>query len=539
MRQIVAAVCVLGAAECMGAQSGLPVPQYDLRVTLRQTRPRLSGEAVITLPSNTSDSVTFALGQHFRVLSVELREGSNFVRASRVDSVLRPHTRAGWGTVSWTAHGRAGAPATVIRVRYALDSAATAFVFGVSDDVVFGSGINTAWYPQIEEGTLSPSGRPRTLRSIGVLAFDLPQGFSVYTSGMQRAGRYHITKPAWFTFAAARYHVSSREAPNRRLPAATYFLKPRASSAEYTTKALQVLEVLEREFGPYPFDRFAIVEVPAELADRAGFAGASTDGCILATPDFLDQQFNSAYYGHEIGHLWWGVTVRTSGARGAWMLSEGMAQYGGLRAVEAIDGAAAAEEFRRNEHPGYLSQGGRNYFRTVAAGHDAPLADLPLDAQWSRDIVDSKGFMAWHALSQEIGAPVFQSALNAVVRDYNTPRVAWETFLEYVSRASGSDLSWFYAQWFARTGAPELSAELEPGRRAVLVRQSGDIYRLTVDLALAGPGCPRRYRTQIAQADQRVPLPPGCRADSVTIDPEYHVLRWTPELRAEFPIRNR
>lgn len=59
------------------------------------------------------------------------------------------------------------------------------------------------------------------------------------------------------------------------------------------------------------------------------------------------------------------------------MLSEGIAQYGALRAVEAIMGADAVRTFRKHEYPGYFGQGGELYFRTVAQGHDAPLADLP------------------------------------------------------------------------------------------------------------------------------------------------------------------
>ena len=67
---------------------------------------------------------------------------------------------------------------------------------------------------------------------------------------------------------------------------------------------------------------------------------------MLATSDFLDQPFNTAYYGHEVGHQWWGALVRVNGTSGVWMLQEGLAQYCSLRAVEIIEGAEKAKQYR-------------------------------------------------------------------------------------------------------------------------------------------------------------------------------------------------
>jgi aminopeptidase N len=377
----------------------------------------------------------------------------------------------------------------------------------------------------------------------------VPEGVTLYALGTpslssaaranQRRYAFAVNTPAYFNFAAGRFHVrQSLPSTDGTPPTATYYLTRRDPAASYVTQSLAVLRVLAAEFGAYPFPSFALVEIPSGLAERAGFAGASAEGAIFTTSQYLDQPFNAAYYGHEIGHQWWGVTIRPTGPRGTWMLSEGMAQYGALRAVEAIAGADAARTFRQREYPGYFGHGGELYFRTVAEGHDAPLADLPIGEEWSRDIADSKGFMVLNALANEMGRDRLRAAAREILRDFRDRRLSWDDFLAVVTRAAGRDMSWFYTQWFDRTGAPELVAERIDSTREVRVRQPRDPYRLTVELAIFGAGCGKRSRITVAASEERVLLPGGCRADSLVVDPDYQILRWTPELRARFDRRD-
>lgn len=531
------------ASAVAAAQSPPPaLPHYAITVRLQPTAPRLSAVATVDLPVPDTGHPSFVLAEMFTLKSVEVFDGRAY-RPVRMDSTFLPGTRPGWGNVRWQtpeelARPPRGARSLPVRVRYQLDTAATALVFGVEDSITFASGINTAWYPQIEDGSSAIAGRVRTKRGTGALKFEVPEGVTVYALGTGRRHAFEVDTPAYFNFAAARFHVrQSLPSSDGTPPAATYYLTSRDAAASYVTQSLAVLRALVAEFGAYPFPRFALVEIPSGLAERAGFAGASADGAIFTTSQYLDQPFNPAYYGHEIGHQWWGVTIRPAGPRGTWMLSEGMAQYGALRAVEAIAGASAALTFRRHEYPGYFGQGGELYFRTVAQGHDAPLADLPPGEEWSRDIADSKGFMALNVLANEMGRDRLRAAFREILRDFRDRRLSWDDFLTVVTRAAGRDMSWFFTQWFDRPGAPELIAEPMDSARQILVRQPRDPYRLTVDLAVLGPGCGQRLPITVSASEERVPLPAGCRADSLVIDPDYQILRWTPELRARFDRR--
>lgn len=566
-RALVAAFLALAGRALMsqggGAVTAADLPRYDVTVTLQPIARSIEVSGTMRLPPSAvpRDSLEIALSERFSDLHVEVIEPAASAGAASLRAVVRPYARPGWGTTTWHIQPARLIPAgepVALRFTYrgAGDLSANVFSIGATS---FGAGIATAWYPEVEETEPHPAGRLRGLRGTGELTFIVPSPFVVHATGRPIGSpvdsargvyRFLVLRPTYLSFAAGRYVVISRArstgATDRTLPTAAYFLRRRPTAREYARRSLQVLRALEREFGTYPFDHFAIVEVPEADAERAGFAGASVDGFILATPTFLDQPFNTAYYGHEISHQWWGVTVRPTGARGAWMLSEGMAQYGSLRAVEALDGPGQARRYRMADYPGYLDQGGGIYWRLAGAMHDAPLANLPPEGALPRLLADSKGFLVWDVLAHEVGRDRFRAILADVVHRYTTRRLTWDEFLGEVSRGAGRDLGWFYRQWFDRSGAPAWRVQrLEgPGRTRdtggtldtvrALVVQDTPAYRLRVPVRLHGGGCPRTLQYLVLKGEQTlVTIHARCHVDSLVLDPAHEVVHWTPALRAE------
>ena len=152
------------------------------------------------------------------------------------------------------------------------------------DAVSFGSGINTSWYPQVEDGRSLSVGGVRTKRVTGTMQFEVPVGTVVHAVGAPNArgtrpGRFafDVNRPSHFNFAAGRFHVRSSVSAEGGPPALTYYLAPRDSAGTYAKLSLAVLRALSEEFGPYPYDRFAIIERPTDLAQRAGFGDASVE----------------------------------------------------------------------------------------------------------------------------------------------------------------------------------------------------------------------------------------------------------------------
>ena len=298
--------------------------------------------------------------------------------------------------------------------------------------------------------------------------------------------------------------------------------------------------MLTEEFGPYPYDEFAIAEVPNDKAEQAGFAGASMAGFMLADTADLDEPFNLAYYAHEIGHQWWGNLVTQTGARGASILNEGLAQFGSLQAVETLEGETKAEQYRRDGYPGYNPQQcGVGYLMLSESGLDHRLLDLPRSLV-SHTLADSKGFLVLDALSRTIGRENFRKGLHAMTSDFAFRSIAWEDFVGAVQRASGQDLGWFWEQWFGRTGAPDwqLAWKQDAAGLHVSITQPEPLYRAEIQVEAKGVNyetASRQVRLEGAQTEFTWAI--SFRAASVELDPHFLVLHWLPGLRAKAQAR--
>jgi hypothetical protein len=509
---------------------------------------RLEVTGTIRLPATNAvrDSIEFSLSELMTDFQVEVVGPATAAGRAITEKVtVRPYSRPGWGTATWRVHFPhpiSGGQPAVLRFTYSGGGAQTSFIFSLESEVCFGAGIGTAWYPEIEDGEVQSDGKLRGLRGTGSLKFFVPPGYVLESQGTSLSKpeeisrgefRFKIDDPVFFAFAAGRYTVQQGHG---RIPTALYLLKPRDNAKSYLTGSEKVLEALVNEFGPYPHPEFAILEVPSEQADRAGFSGASLEGFMLSNTDFLDRDFNTAFFGHEISHQWWGNLIRSKTVQGRWIMSEGMAQFGSLRAVETIEGAAAAERYRRTGYPDYISdQDALGYFTLIAKGTDHRLSDLPQDGDLSRVLSDSKGFIVWDMLSREVGRRQFSRTLHSFLRAHANQRVDWNELLRVIEKAAGRNLRWFYDQWFERTGAPDfqLSWKQEGGRLRVGIAQPSPYYQATLEIEANNKEGRRLIRkVRVSEAQTSFSFPINFPVEAVVLDPHYFVLRWTPEYRA-------
>lgn len=503
-------------------------PRYELEIKLDPDQHWLEGRGTLWIPATDQprDFIRLGLGENMRDLVVEVMEPKECAGAIALDPGFPIGGANGW-VVRPAKPFPAGRPA---RLRFAWQGGEkSSFVFYLGPEGSFASGINTAWYPMLENGL-----------GAGTLRITVPAGLIVHANGLQRGSQqeraqgvfhYESVTPSFFTFVAGKYTVTRREGA---IPVSVYLLKPRAGVDEYVEGCRKSIEVLSNEFGPYPSGEFAIVETPEAQARAAGFTGASVTGFILVTGEFLDQRFNFAYYGHEIAHQWWGNLIRRAGTRGNWMLNEAMAQYGSLRVVETLEGAAAAERYRRTGYPGYIEdQSGLGYLKVLAAGRDFPLSNIPDNA--SRTLADGKGFQVLDLLSRTVGRDNFRRILREFTERHAFQRVTWDEFLQAIERGAGRNLQWFYDQWFERTGAPEWQLSwLQEGETVRgEITQAQPYYRATLEVrAESREGQKQSLTVEVEGAKTEFTLPVKFAAQTVVLDPHFQVLRWTPEFRA-------
>ena len=531
------------------SNTGTPVysstgtPVYKLTIRLVPDGPHLEVSGTIQLPpvDAARSSIELSLSELMNDFNVDVVSPAVSLGAVKLDQTHRPESRSGWGVINWRITPAQPFPANepvVLRFSYARETGGSSFVFSLGKEVSFGAGINTAWYPQLDD----PAAGSQGLRGTGLLDFSVPSGYTVYATGATRSEqketaqgvfRFEVNSPAFFSFAAARYSLKKKDGP---IQTALYTLRPHDSAKQFLDGTARILKILVDEFGDYPFSEFAVIEVPAAQADRAGFEGASMEGCIFVNSDYIEKGFNTAFFGHEIGHQWWGNLIASKSVEGRWILAESMAQFGSMRAVEILEGEAAAAQYRRTGYPGYISdQCARGYFQVVNQGQDHPLLNLSANNNATRVIADSKGAIVWDMLARTLGRDVFSRSLRNLIKEYKYQRISWDQFVKAVEAGSGQDIKWFVSQWIEQTGAPDyrLTWKQEGQMLRGTVSQSAPYFRAGLEIEIQGAGNKIVKVVQISKEQVSFEWTVPFRAETVTLDPHYRVLRWTPEFRAE------
>lgn len=147
-----------------------------------------------------------------------------------------------------------------------------------------------------------------------------------------------------------------------------------------------------------------------------------------------------ALIAHELAHQWWGNRI-TCADWGHFWLNEGFANF-----------MTAAYLQRRFGEPAYLKQveGWRLRLEKLRAeGKDRPL----LFAEWAhptrddRAVVYQKGAYVLHLLRQELGEKAFWRGIRDYTRGHDGRSVTTADFQRAMERASGRDLSEFFASW--------------------------------------------------------------------------------------------
>lgn len=165
------------------------------------------------------------------------------------------------------------------------------------------------------------------------------------------------------------------------------------------------LEYFSREFSPYQFRQFRILEFPGYRSFAQAFAGtipySESIGFIadLRDPDDIDYVFYVT--AHEAAHQWWAHQVVGANVQGATMLSESLAQYSALMVMEQEYGELQMRRFLKYELDQYLMM------RSTERVQELPLA-LNENQQY---IHYNKGSLVFYALRDAIG----EDALNAVL----------------------------------------------------------------------------------------------------------------------------
>jgi tetratricopeptide (TPR) repeat protein/ketosteroid isomerase-like protein len=392
----------------------------------------------------------------------------------------------------------------------------------------------TSWYPHLQ-GTGS--------KSRGRIAFDVPAAFTVASSGrpVERTNvgdRAHetfaVNVPLDYSFAAAPYFHRERTVDGVAL--GVFLLQGGEVKADlYLTECARILAYERKIYATYPFDGYAVVEIPAKAAGTLG--GSSEQGMNLFPEGMLpNAEVPLPLLAHEMGHSWWGNLITSSDGP---IIAEGLAQLSAVLCIREFEGEAGMRRFLKYGWPAY-HQSARMYFADFAP---SPARDLPIattrqgaaDVAILHDLADTKGHFVYNMLREKIGDEAFLGGLQAIIARHAGGTITLGDLKTEWERTSGGNLSDFFAQWFYRSGAPEfaLADTVESTGDGYevrgTIRQLRETYDVEAEVVAALENGPVVKKIPVAGRETPFAFTVSSGPAAVLFDPDYKLLRWTDE----------
>ncbi len=313
----------------------------------------------------------------------------------------------------------------------------------------------SGWYPHWTGG-----------HSSYTLKVTAPGGMFAVTAGQSKghATRNGKSVSTWFvddpvnglSLSVGAYIVRQKKVGD--ITAATYFFPQTDHLADaYLDATVKYLSLYQDLFGPYAFDKFAVVE--NFFPTGYGFPSYTLiGGRVLRLPFIIHTSL-----GHEIAHCWWGNGVRVDYDAGNW--SEALTTY--------VADYLYKEMKSIEEGRAYREQTLRNYATLVKPGQDFALQRFqsrydPI----SKTIGYEKGAMAFHMLRKNLGEQAFWGALRDLYHNQLFKVTSWIDIQKAFEIRAKRSLQDFFDQWVFGKGAPQFYLD------AVRSRRNGDTWTI-------------------------------------------------------------
>ncbi len=490
--------------------------EHRLEVELEPARRLLSGVDEMTVRTDGRERLVFFLSERAHDLRVEVRgRPRDFAfRASFLEVPLDAEERDGPLAVriAWAARFDDPVPLAPVNT----DNPGFGVSASISEAGAFllpGSG----WYPDLIDAR-DRFPRIRVQAPTGMLAVTAGRslghreegGFSIssWSAGSAQRG---------LALAAGRWLV--RERPVGEVVAAVYFSPAHIDLAPaYLEAVAAYLDLYTELFGPYPFEKFAVVE--NFFPTGYGFPSFTLlGGAILRLPFVLERSL-----AHEIAHCWWGNGVLVDYEQGNW--SEGLTTYVSDYLLQARRSEEAAREAR--------VQSLRDYATLVPPEKDVPLARFTHRTDpASRAVGYDKAMMVFHMLRRRLGEEAFWGALRDLYAARRFEVTGWDHLRRAFEARSGADLSEFFEQWVNRRGAPEIElrevsrTRTDDGGWEVRGRlvQGSPPFAVPLEMAVETAEGARRDRLELRGREAAFAMRLAAVPRQLTVDPDAHTLR--------------
>ena len=502
-------LCSAAAAQANGMPGA--VERQDIAVTLELERHLVVGESTITFAAGSKE-IALRLAEKATVDSVTIAGKS--IPFSFRGGMLSLQLPPGPDPLPVTISYRASFNDPVSQHPGASEDPSYGVTGAITRDGTFLGG-GAYWYPV-------PAQVPAR-RSITISA---PAGTEAISDGklVSRGGSGNVSRSLWqearpvgvLSLCAGPYRVEQRRLDGIDLY--TYFYPGNAALASrYLDAAAKYLSLYRDLFGPYPFEKFAIVE--NFFPTGYGFPSFTLlGGAVIRLPFIVDTSLP-----HEIAHAWWGNGIEVEPGGGNW--SEGLVTYLADYLMKERRSPAEGADYRRQLLIDYAS--------LVAPASDFPVSTFQSRSDpASRAIGYGKSAMIFHMIRSQIGDGPFFAALRQVCRDHMYRSASWGDLVDAFSRSAGGDLAPLVQGWLTGTGGPRLSLAGVTSRRerggwlvSGSILQQGALFQAAVPLRLESEGAP--VRALVMVSGERTPFTISTAAPPrrLLLDPDAELFR--------------
>jgi len=311
-----------------------------------------------------------------------------------------------------------------------------------------------------------------------------------------------------------------------------FFTRPGndANIADYGETLGKALEFYTKKYGPAEMGkRLIVTQIDDESLDFY-----SSQGMLFISNRQFEQarEINDDRLQREAALQWWGLTVGLKSFDDAW-LSQGLAEYSAFSLRENTLTGAKLESIRRELLEKALT------FEQTASLLRVP-ANLDDQSTAYQYIMYAKGAFVFKLLRDTLGAQKFDQLLKTYIQEYRGKNASIDEFEKLASRIAGENLRYFFARWVEGTGVPEFMADYliirTRGGKFVTrgtIKQNYDNLRLPVDVQLRSEGENglKTVTIDVEDASADFNIESDGKPIGVVIDPDYKVLRISPDLR--------
>ncbi|MEO8597890.1 MAG: M1 family aminopeptidase [Candidatus Solibacter sp.] len=368
------------------------------------------------------------------------------------------------------------------------------------------------------------------------LNITVPAGFTVLGSGLDSKeaaadkARFQIRfeRPS-FPGSIAIVKGQAARVASEGVTTSLYFRSPESEMAQaYGEQIGKTMAYFTGVFGLPPYANLTVVET-----EEGAPNGYAAPGMIFLAPRGIGKQPSVKLIANQVSRQWFEELVSPATRNHLW-LTNGLAAYSELLWAEHEKGPGAMESQFHDVMVESLT------VDTVPMIQSSRLEDYSPEL-WA--LTGGKGATVIGMLRYVIGDEKFFKTLKTYTQGFAWKSVNTDDFKKAAETASEQDLGYFFIQWIESSGAPEFKLEYTILRTSKGFRVMGkiaqdlDTFRMPVDLKIETEGNPEEKRVEVVGTSSEFSVDTFGKPKSVEIDPNNHVLRYSPQVRVAVAIR--